>query len=97
MSKKKRLLRDRRKPECPQWVKDWVDGLIAEGKLGEPTKFVRENPDGSPCFELETEIVAAKSLRFSEAMRHFYSKAFLEMFKKDSLGTILLRRKSCPK
>ena len=58
----KKLLRDmRRNNEVPQELKDWIEKLMAEGKL-EPTEFVRENPDGSPCFELETEVVAATTL-----------------------------------
>ena len=56
--KHKKLLCNRKSSRLPQEIKDWADDLIANGLP--PTIFVRENPDGSPCFELKTRIVAVR-------------------------------------
>ena len=57
MSKKKRLLRDMRPEPIPQYLKEWAAKLVDEGVP--PTEFVRENPDGTPCFELRTTVLRA--------------------------------------
>lgn len=57
---KKGLLRDAKRVQMPQSVKDWIDSLIAEGVVG-PTVFVRENPDGSPCYELKARVIGVGS------------------------------------
>ncbi|MFA5346482.1 MAG: hypothetical protein WC315_09450 [Candidatus Omnitrophota bacterium] len=47
-------------------MKALIDRGLEEGWL-KPTIFVRENPDGSPCFELKTKIVCGIAIEKDDA------------------------------
>jgi len=55
---KHRLLRDMEPNYEPSdAIKRKIDKMLESGEL-KPTVFVRENPDGTPCMEIETRVMA---------------------------------------
>ena len=54
----KKPFKNRRPEPIPEWMKRWVVELVVQGVP--PTKFIRENPDGTPCMEVKTKVLEIK-------------------------------------